>query len=94
MDELGGLDRAVAIAKERAKVPASAEVEIVVYPPKPSLFEAISHPFGSSDDSSETRTALALLRPAERRVIAQLLAPMRLLTRREPLALMPFVFVH
>jgi protease IV len=94
VDELGGLDRAVAIAKDRAKIPASTEVEIVAYPPKLSLFEAISRPFGSSDDSSETRTALALLRPSERRVISQLLAPMRLLTRREPLALMPFVFVH
>jgi len=94
VDELGGLDRAVAIARSRAKIPATADVEIVAYPPKPSLFEALSHPLSSSEDSSESRTALALLRPSERRVVSQLLAPMHLLKRREPLALMPFVFAH
>src|SRR5205814_1585715 len=33
VDVLGGLDRAVAVAKERAKLPADREVELVVYPP-------------------------------------------------------------
>lgn len=94
VDELGGLERAVSIAKDRAKIPAATEVEIVVYPPKPTFFEALSRPFGATEESAETRTALALLRPSERRVVSQLLAPMRLLQRREPLALMPFIFAH
>jgi protease-4 len=93
VDELGGLTRAVAIAKERAKLPASADVEIVVYPSKPSLFEALSRPLGQNDEA-EARSMMALFRPAERQVLRQVLAPMRLLQRREPLALMPFVFAR
>jgi hypothetical protein len=65
----------------------------VTYPPRPSLFDALSHPLGQSDESnSSLRAALALFAPSERRVMRQVLAPMRLLGRREPLALMPFVF--
>ncbi len=95
VDELGGLDRAVAIAKERAKIAASADVDLVLYPPRPSLFDALSHPLGQTDESS-VRSALALFAPSERRVMRQVLAPMRLLSggRREPLALMPFVFTR
>ena len=94
VDELGGLNRAVAIAKERAKIAAGADVELVVYPPRPSLFDALSHPLGQTEESSSLRSALALFAPAERRVMRQVLAPMRLLGRREPLALMPFVFTR
>jgi protease-4 len=93
VDELGGLDRALAIARERGKIAANADVDVVIYPPKPSLFDAISHPFGRSDESS-LRAALALVQPSERLVVKQILAPMRLLGRREPLALMPFVFTR
>src|SRR6185436_7743385 len=36
VDELGGLERAVSIAKQRAKIPHDTEVELVIYPPKKS----------------------------------------------------------
>ena len=94
VDELGGLDRAVAIAKERAKIAAGSDVDLVVYPPRPSLLDALSHPLGQTEESSSLRSALALFAPSERRVMRQVLAPMRLLGRREPLALMPFVFTR
>src|SRR5438093_8610305 len=42
VDELGGLERAIAIAKDRARIPASSEVELVVYPPRRTLFELLS----------------------------------------------------
>jgi protease-4 len=93
VDELGGLTRAIAIAKERAKLPAAGDVDIVVYPPKASIFEALSRPFGQADEG-ESRSLLALFRPSERQVLRQVFAPVRLLKRREPLALMPFVFAH
>jgi protease-4 len=93
VDELGGLDRAVAIAKERAKIAAASDVELVVYPPRPSIFDALSHPLGQTEESS-LQSALALVAPSERRLMRQVLAPMRLLGRREPLALMPFVFTR
>ena len=42
VDALGGLDTAVAIAKERAHIPADEDVELVVYPPRRSLYEALT----------------------------------------------------
>ena len=41
VDELGGLDRAIAVAKQRAKIPADSEVELVVYPPRRQLYEVL-----------------------------------------------------
>jgi len=41
VDEVGGFDRAVAIAKERAKIPADERVQLVPYPRPRSLFELI-----------------------------------------------------
>jgi protease IV len=93
VDELGGLERAVAIAKDRAKIAAATDVELVLFPPRQSLFDALSHPLGQTEESS-LRSALALFAPAERRVMRQVLAPMRLFGRREPLALMPFIFTR
>ena len=92
VDELGGLTRAIAIAKERAKIPAAQDVDLVVYPPKRSFIEALSHPFSQTGEARSS-AALGLLSPADRRVLAQLAAPFRLLRRSEPLALMPYVFV-
>src|ERR1700681_3065404 len=34
VDQLGGLDRAIAVAKQRAKIAADTDVEVVVYPPR------------------------------------------------------------
>ena len=78
--------------RQRAKIPAGSDVELVLYPPRPSLFDALSHPLGQTEESS-LRSALALFAPVGAPVMRQVLAPMRLLGRREPLALMPFV-VH
>jgi len=50
VDELGGLDRAVAIAKQRAKIAADSDVEIVVYPPRKSFYELLSDQFSGSTD--------------------------------------------
>ena len=49
VDELGGLDRAVALAKQRAKIAADADVELVVYPPRKSFYDFFKSPFGASD---------------------------------------------
>ena len=47
VDALGGLDRAVAIAKERAKMPPTSDVELVVFPPRKSFYELLSEQSGS-----------------------------------------------
>lgn len=41
VDELGGLDRAVEMIKQRAKLSADQKVVLVPYPPKRSLFEVL-----------------------------------------------------
>ena len=60
VDELGGLDRALALAKQRAKIAPNAGVELIVYPPHKSLYELLANPFGR-------RTAAAARRPARPR---------------------------
>jgi protease IV len=90
VDMLGGLDTAVAVAKERAHIPASEEVELVEYPGRRSLYEALSDEFGS-----ESATLLhGLVGRADARAVGAITAPVRLFQRGEPLALMPFTFVR
>jgi protease-4 len=91
VDKLGGLDEALALAKERAKIPANEDVQLVVYPERRSLFDALSQQFGGVS-SGGLWTLLA--GPSERRAVAALSAPARLFRRGEPLALMPFTFVR
>src|SRR5205823_10595886 len=50
VDALGGLDAAVAIAKERAKLAADTEVELVVYPPRKSFYELLSEQLGGASE--------------------------------------------
>jgi protease-4 len=91
VDELGGLDRAVALAKQAAKIDASQAVEVVSYPPPKSLIESLVHPFGTA--ASMRREALGvLLSDQEARALQSLAAHARLFRRGEPLALMPYVF--
>ena len=91
VDELGGLDTAVRIAKQRANIPADEDVEIVVYPPRRSFYEALTEQFNGTPGAS----LLQLLAGArDARGIAAVTAPMRLFRKGEPLALMPYTFVR
>jgi protease IV len=102
VDSLGGLSTALEAARERAKIPANRDVELVVFPPRRSFLEVLSEPFGRSSDegarmsteSLASQAFLRMLKPAERRALADLTAPFRLLQRAEPLALMPYVFLR
>ena len=91
VDELGGLDHAVALAKQRAKIPAASEVELVVYPPRKSFYELVSAPFAEENTIRGWLGGL-LLSPEERAAVA-LAGQVRRFRRGEPLALMPYVFV-
>jgi protease-4 len=90
VDVLGGLDTAVAIAKERAGIPADEDVELVGYPPRRTFFEALSDRFGTSSAGIWTQLAGGF----DGRALAALTAPVRLFRRGEPLALMPYAFVR
>ncbi len=90
VDELGGLDKALALAKERAKISASSEVELVVFPPKKTLFDVVSEPLNRSDGSA---ALTSLLGNQNARALEAVTSPLRMFRRGEPLTLMPNVFV-
>jgi protease-4 len=96
VDELGGLDRAVAIAKQRAKIPADSEVEIVVYPARRSFYEILSDQFygGSSDSMALSEWLNANFTTSEIEALRAVRGPLSMFRRGEILALMPFTFVR
>src|SRR5262249_21244243 len=51
VDELGGIDRAVDLIRDKAKIPTSEKVTLVTYPPKRTIFDLI---LNRSDESVET----------------------------------------
>ncbi len=91
VDELGGLDRAVALAKQRAKIAQDTEVELVIYPPKKSFYDFLSDPLGNSRQASTLASLLGFGNP---KIFQAIAAPLQVFRRGEPLALMPNVFVR
>jgi protease-4 len=98
VDELGGMQVAVAAAKQRARISADEEVELVVYPPRRSFYEVLSEsldqPTATRETASAAEAILTLLGPRDRKVLAALLAPSRLFRSGEILAHMPYVFLR
>ena len=90
VDALGGLGEAVRIAKERAGIDADEDVELVVYPARRSIYEALTEQFASR----QVNVWSVLANTAERQALAALTMPARLFRRGEPLALMPMVFTR
>jgi protease-4 len=95
IDELGGLDYAVTIAKQRAKIPPETEVELVTYPPRKSLYEIVTDELSGSTESRALAAWLnANLSRGERDVLRAMRGPLGLFRRGEPLALMPLTFLR
>jgi protease-4 len=91
VDVLGGLDTAIEVAKQRAKIPADEDVELVSYPARRSLYETLTEQF-RGDAGLGIWNLLA--GGNEGRALAALTAPARLFRRGEPLALMPYTFLR
>jgi len=98
VDELGGLYTAIGLAKQRARIPADEEVELVVFPPRRSVYEVLAEelqsPLGRLQERSAADAMLQLLGPRERKALSALLAPSRLFRSGQVLAHMPYVFVR
>jgi len=95
VDELGGLDRAIAIAKQRAKIAADSDVELMVYPPRKSFYELLSDQFSGSSESIAVGAWLnANLSKGEIEALRIMRGPFSMFRRGEPLALMPFTFLR
>ena len=92
VDELGGLPRALAIAQQRAGIDKDTTVQVVVYPPKPSVFEALSTLGGAQ--GMRASLAEALLSEADRKALAAVRRPLEMLRQGESLALLPWVFAR
>ena len=90
VDELGGLARAVTVAKERAGIGADVEVTLVPYPRPRSLFEVVN----SSLTVRSVAGGRAWLTLPIDHLLAAVTAPMRLFRPGEPLALMPLVYLN
>jgi protease IV len=91
VDALGGLEKAVAIAKERAKIPAGEQVDLVVYPPRRNLYDLLMSSFSGMDERAQLTSLLGI---RDRRAVGALTAPIRLFRPGEPLALMPFGYIR
>jgi protease-4 len=95
VDALGGLDRAVAIAKERAKIAGSSDVELVTYPAPKSFYELLSDQIsGNSDSAVIGKWLKANLSSAQFDVLRAARGPAALFRRGEPLALMPVQYLR
>jgi protease-4 len=95
VDQLGGMQTAVAVAKQRANIAAEDEVELVIYPKRRSLYEVLSDQFDQpAARLSTAESIITLLGPRDRRILAALLAPSRLFRSGEILAHMPYVFLR
>lgn len=88
VDELGGLDRAIQIAKQRAKIEAGREVSLQVYPPKRSIYDVIANPFGVT----MAMGAETLLARPDVRALRSATSNWERFRSGEALALMPNVF--
>lgn len=98
VDQLGGLYKAIDIAKQRAGIPAYEEVDLLTYPRRRSVLEVISEEFQPPADrmtgSGAAEAAAGLLGPRERRALSALTMPSRLFRSGQILAHMPYVFVR
>jgi protease-4 len=88
VDELGGLDLAIRIAKQRANIPEDRDVEILFYPPQKTVYEIFFEQLYRGSGVGAAR----LWGPETRRAL-QAIAPFDGVFRRgELLALMPFTW--
>jgi protease IV len=98
VDQLGGMQVAVAAAKQRARIAADEEVELVIYPPRRSFYEVLSEtldqPAATRHTAFTADAILTLLGPRDRKILAAILAPSRLFRSGEILAHMPYVFLR
>jgi protease-4 len=91
VDELGGLDRALTVAKQRANLAPDTEIELVVYPGRKSIYDLVKNPFGGADRLAALGALIGLGDP---RAVQAITTPLRIFRKGEPLAIMPNVFVR
>ncbi len=94
VDELGGLDRALALAKQRAKIPADSDVEVVTYPRPKSVYQMLTEGLSGSTDAAVRAWVASTLTADQLTVLRSLRGTPAMFRRGELLALMPFAYVR
>ena len=91
VDEFGGLDRAIEVAKELAKIPADKGVERVILPyPQTFLQQILSPTSENSNTKVEQQRAIAAALPEDARRALRYMALMDKMKNGETMLLMPF----
>jgi len=90
VDEMGGLSAAIRIARERARIDPARDVDLVVYPPKRTVFEVLANPLGTVQAGLSLRERLGGRSPLS--TLESAAEWLSLFRRGEPLALMPNLF--
>jgi protease-4 len=87
VDEIGGIDRAIEMVKQRAKIGASEKITLVAYPPRRSLLQLLMDR-DTDLTSIESRIVNSRIDTQVRELVGDL--PLRLLSRGGILRLMPY----
>jgi hypothetical protein len=91
VDEFGGLDRAIEVAKQLANIPADKGVERVILPyPQTFLQELLSGGGDNSNTQIEQQRALLAALPEDARRAFRYMALMDRMKNGESMLLMPF----
>jgi protease IV len=95
VDEYGGLDKAIEIAKQLAKIPAEKSIQRVILPQPPSFFEQLMSGGGGGDDTQATaqtkqQEALLATLPEDTRRAFRYLQLMDRAKHGEAMYLLPF----
>jgi protease IV len=91
VDEFGGLDRAIEVAKQLAKIPADKGVERVILPtPQTFLQQLLSGGGDNSNTKVEQQRAIAAALPEDARRALRYMALMDRMKNGETMLLMPF----
>jgi protease IV len=92
VDDFGGMERAIEVAKELAGIPAEAQVRRVVFPAPRTLLESLlgSQPEGTDTRTREQQRALAEVLPENMRRAFQHAAFFERMGRGEMMAMLPF----
>jgi protease-4 len=87
VDEIGGLDRAIEMVKQRAKIGASEKITLVAYPPRRNLLQVLMDR-DTDLTSIESRIMDSRIEAQMRELVGDL--PLRVLSRGGILRLMPY----
>jgi protease-4 len=96
VDELGGLDRAIALAKEKAGIDPASDVQIVPYPAPKTFYELLAETMSGESVAAASAEAWmkSHLTNGEIEILRAARGPATLFRRGEALALLPYTYLR